>query len=153
MPELVVFRDENGKLQGHGEKGRRAFEKFRRVVADLGIGETMGFSYKLPRSPKHHGFFFARISKLLDRQERFDDKDRLLDWLKVGAGFVDLMPGRDGILVAIPRSIAWHALEEQDFIEVHRAIHDFFVTPHAQEFLWPHLSERARWEMVEGVLA
>ena len=23
MPELIVYRDEQGKLQGHGEKGRR----------------------------------------------------------------------------------------------------------------------------------
>ena len=101
MPELIVYRDEQGKLQGLGEKGRRAWEKFRRVVEGLEVGETMGFSYRLPRSPQHHRFFFARLAELFERQERFDDEDRLLEWLKVGAGFVDLMPGRDGVLVAI----------------------------------------------------
>lgn len=150
MPELIVYRDEQGKLQGHGAKGRRAWDKFRRVVSGLEPGETMGFSYRLPRSPQHHRFFFARLAELFERQERFDDEDRLLEWLKVGAGFVDLMPGRDGVLVAIPRSIAWVALDEQGFIEVHRAIRDFLMTPHAQGFLWPHLAPHARMQMLEG---
>ena len=79
MPELIVYRDEQGKLQGHGEKGRRAWEKFRRVVSGLEPGETMGFSYRLPRSPQHHRFFFTRLTDLFERQERFDDEDRLLE--------------------------------------------------------------------------
>ena len=109
MPELIVYRDEQGKLQGHGEKGRRAWDKFRRVVGGLEVGETMGFSYRLPRSPQHHRFFFARLTDLFERQERFDDEDRLLEWLKVGAGYVDLMPGSNGSPVAIPRSINYAA--------------------------------------------
>lgn len=150
MPDLIVCRGEDGKLQGLGEKGRRAWEKFRRVVEGLEVGETMGFSYRLPRSPNHHRFFFARLAELFARQERFDDDERLLEWLKVGAGFVDLMPGPDGTLVAMPRSISWVALDEQGFIEVHRAIRGFLMTPRAQEYLWPHLAPHARNQMVEG---
>ena len=152
MPDLVVFRAEDGKLQGLGEKGRRAWEKFRRVVEGLEVGETMGFSYRLPRSPNHHRFFFARLAELFARQERFDDDERLLEWLKVGAGFVDLMPGPDGALVAMPKSISWVTLDEQGFIEVHRAIRDFLMTPRAQEYLWPHLAPHARNQMVEGFM-
>ena len=152
MPDLVVYRGEEGKLQGLGEKGRRAWEKFRRVVEGLEVGETMGFSYRLPRSPNHHRFFFARLAELFARQERFDDDERLLEWLKVGAGFVDLMPGPDGALVAVPKSISWVTLDEQGFIEVHRAIRDFLMTPRAQEYLWPHLAPHARNQMVEGFM-
>ena len=152
MPDLVVYRGEDGKLQGLGEKGRRAWEKFRRVVEGLEVGETMGFSYRLPRSPNHHRFFFARLAGLFARQERFDDDERLLEWLKVGAGFVDLMPGPDGALVAVPKSISWVTLDEQGFIEVHRAIRDFLMTPRAQEYLWPHLAPHARNQMVEGFM-
>ena len=152
MPDLVVYRGEDGKLQGLGEKGRRAWEKFRRVVEGLEVGETMGFSYRLPRSPNHHRFFFARLAELFARQERFDDDERLLEWLKVGAGFVDLMPGPDGALVAVPKSISWVTLDEQGFIEVHRAIRDFLMTPRAQEYLWPHLAPHARNQMVEGFM-
>lgn len=152
MAELIVFRDQDGKLAGFGEKGRRAYEKFKRLVDELEIGETLSFSYRRPRSPQHHRFFFARMNNLLDMQEQFADLERLLDWLKVGAGHADLMPGRDGVPVAIPKSIAWHLLEEQDFIEVHRAIVDFLWTPYAQAFLWPHLDEAKRYAMADQLL-
>ena len=38
------------------------------------------------------------------------------EWLKVGAGFVDLMPGPDGALVAMPKSISWVTLDEQGYV-------------------------------------
>jgi hypothetical protein len=152
VAELVVFRDQDGKLAGFGEKGRRAYSKFKKLIEELEIGETLQFSYRRPRSPQHHRFFFARMNNLLDRQERFTDLEHLLEWLKVGAGHCELMPGRDGVPVAIPKSIAWHLLEEQEFIEVHRAIVDFLWSPHAAEFLWPHLSDDKRYAMVDQLL-
>lgn len=152
MPDVIVYRDENGKLAGLGERDRRAFDKFKRRVESLEPGEMLHFSYRLPRSPQHHRFFFARMDGLLARQERFDDREKLIDWLKVGAGHAELLPGLDGVPVAVPRSIAWERLEEQEFIEVHRAIVDFLWSPHAQAYLWPHLSADQRYEAMSQLL-
>lgn len=148
MPELVIFKDETGRMEGWGEKGRRAWNKWRKIVGELSPGEMVHFMYRLPRSPRHHRFFFARLAELFERQERFDSVEHLLEWLKVGAGHVDLLPGQDGAPVAIPRSIAWHNLDEQGFIEFTRAMNDFLWTPYAQAALWPELSERQRHAMV-----
>lgn len=150
VSSLVVYRDETGKLAGFGERGRRAWLKFQKRVRELEVGETLNFSYQLPRSPQHHAFFFLKLAALFERQERFQDQDRLLDWLKVGAGHVDLLPGRDGLMVAIPRSIAWHKLEEQEFIEFCRALNDFLWTPYAQAALWPHLNDEQRYQCIEN---
>ena len=150
MSSLVIYKDESGKLAGFGEKGRRAWLKFLKRVKELEVGETLSFEYKLPRSPVHHSYFFLKLTGLFERQERFADLDRLLDWLKVGAGHVDLLPGRDGMMVAIPRSIAWHKLEEQEFIEVVRAINDFVWTEYAQAALWSHLSSDQRYCCIDG---
>lgn len=156
MSELVIVKGEDGKLQGLGEKGRRAYEKFRKKVAELEVGETLKFSYKLPRSPGHHRFFFGKLAGmkgipgLLARQEVFEDLDHLLEWLKVGAGHVDFLPGPGGVMVAIPRSIAWDQLEEQDFIEFTRAMNDFLWTDYAQATLWPHLSDEQRHACIES---
>lgn len=150
MPELTIFKDETGRMAGFGEKGRRAWAKFRKIIEELEIGETLQFSWRMPRSPRHHRFFFAKMTGLFERQERFDDFDWLLEWLKVGAGFCDLLPGRDGVPCAIPKSIAWHNLEEQPFIEVHRAIVDFLWTEHAQALLWPHLDSDQRYACVDS---
>lgn len=140
MADVIIMRAEDGQIVGMGEKGRRAWAKFCKVMAELEIGETLKFSYALPRSRPHHGFFFAKLTGLLERQERFNTKEDLLEWIKVGAGHADFMPGVHGELIAMPRTINWIMLEEQDFIEFHRAMNDFLWTPHAMQYLWPHLS-------------
>jgi hypothetical protein len=150
MPECLIFKDETGKLAGHGAKGHRAYEKFRRVVAGLEPGEMIQFTYKLPRSPQHHRYVFARLSALFDMQESFTDFDQLLVFLKVGAGFVDFMPGPGGQLVAVPKSIAWAELEEKDFTEVRQAMWDFLWTEQAQAALWPHLDANQRYACVDS---
>lgn len=151
MAELVIYRDADGKLAGFGDKGRRAYEKFKRLVDELEIGETLQFSYRRPRSPQHHKFFFARMNNLLDMQESFKDLEELIVFLKVGAGFVDFMPSC-GQLVAVPKSIAWHMLEEKDFTEAHQSIVNFLWTAEAQRALWPHLSADKRYAMVDQLL-
>lgn len=144
MADFVIVRKEDGELDGLGEKGRRAWAKFCKLMRELEVGETLKFSYHLPRSPRHHRFFFAKMTGLLERQEQFVELNDLLEWLKVGAGHVTFMPGSKGELIAMPESIAWHKLEEQDFIEFHRAVNDFLWSEHAMAYLWPHLSfERA----------
>ena len=150
MSALVVFKNDCGKLEGWGEKGRRAWQKFTKIVSELEVGETLAFEYKLPRSPQHHKFFFAKRASLFERQETFDDIERMTEWLKVGSGFCDLLPGRDGVLCAIPKSIAWHNLDEQGFIEFSRSMNDFLRTEHAQAVLWPHLDENQRYACVDS---
>lgn len=149
MTELVITKGQDGKLEGLGEKGRRAYTKFRKIVDDLAVGETMWFAFRMPRSPQHHRYFFKKVTGLFERQEQFSDFDRFMDWVKVGAGFADLLPGRDGQMVAIPKSLAWEKLEEQDFIEFHRAMTDFFWTSYAQAALWPALTPEKQYVMVD----
>lgn len=148
MPELVIFKDDAGQLEGFGEKGRRAWLKFRKLVAELEPGEMLQFGYRMPRSPKHHRFVFARLQALFERQESFADLDHLLTFLKVGAGWVEFLPCANGQLVAVPKSIDWVSLDEQGFIEFRRAVWDFLWTEAAQAALWPHLTPAKRYAMV-----
>ena len=67
MSQLVIYKNESGKLEGF-------------------ISKANAIEFKL--------------AGLFHRQEVFGDQGRLLDWLKVGAGHVDLVPGRDGVMVA-----------------------------------------------------
>lgn len=150
MPEIIIYKDETGHMAGFGERGRRAWLKFRKIISELEIGETMQFSWRMPRSPQHHRFFFAKMTSLFERQERFDDFERLLDWVKVGAGFADLLPGHDGVPCAIPKSIAWCNLDEQSFIETHKAMVDFLWQPYAQAVLWPALDDNQRYACIDS---
>lgn len=152
MADLVILKGDDGKLTGFGEKGRRAWAKWQSIVRAMVIGETLAFSYRVPRSPKFHRLFFAMLGHLLDSQEQFDDVDQLRAWLTVGAGYCDFVPGPKGRMVALPKSIAWHAMDDAEFRELVIAVWAFLRTEHAQRFLWAHLSPEQASETVEQVL-
>ena len=149
MTDVIVFKGNDGKLAGMGDKGRRAWEKFRRTVTELEIGDTLKLSFHLPRSRPHHSFFFAKLSGLFERQERFDDIDRLRTWLTVGAGYCDLMPGPGGALVAVPQSLAFHRMDEAEFVDLHQKITAFLGTEHAMCFLFPYLDYDQAYVAIE----
>lgn len=149
MPSITVFKGKNGKLAGFGEKGSRAYAKFRRTLADLESGQTLTFSFKIPRSPVHHRYFFWKLGGLFKRQEKFTDDKWLREWLTMGAGFCDMMPGADGVLMMMPRSLNFDDMDEAEFVELHRQINDFMWTERAQAFLWPHLTPARRHDVVQ----
>lgn len=150
MSDLVITKGPDGKLCGLGDANERAYAKWRKAVESLAPGETLRFQWWMPRSPKHHGLFFAKVSALHLMQEQFEDVDRLRQWLTVGAGYCDLVPGPKGHMVAMPQSIAWHRLDEAAFCEVHAKVDEFMWTPRARSFLWGHLSDAQSLAMVEA---
>jgi hypothetical protein len=152
MSDVVVFKADDGKLAGFGDKGARAWAKFRKRVDGLHRGETLAFQWHEPRSGQHHRLFFAKLGALLDRQEQFDDLDQLRAWVTVGAGYCDFVPGPNGRMCALPKSIAWHKLDEAEFGELHMKVNAFLRTPPAMRFLWPHLDDAKADEMMNAVL-
>lgn len=152
MTAIVITKNNQGKLEGIDEKGQRAYAKWRRLVTDLEPGQTLTFSYRMPRSPAHHRLFFAKLGSLLARTEAFDDLDKLRYWLVMGAGYFDLVPGFDGQPNAIPRSLDFTQMDEAEFAELHHQVNTFLWTSRAQETLWPHLDAEGRYRCVQDFL-
>lgn len=151
MAEVVVQKGADGKLEGVGEKGARAWARFRRAVENMPPGATLSFAWFPPRSPEHHRRFFAWLHALHDCQEVFPDAEKLRAWLTVGAGECDFVPGPNGMLAAIPRSIKWHKLDESEFADLVHAIKGFIWGPHARSHLWPTLPDARRYETLEAL--
>jgi hypothetical protein len=149
MGAVVITKGQDGKLTGLGEKGAKAYAKFRRRVDSLLPGDTLHFEWREPRSLPHHRLFFAKVNALADRQEQFADTDKLRQWLTVGAGYCDFVPGPHGQIVAIAQSIAFHKLDEAEFADLHSRVDEFLWTEHAQRFLWPQLDCAQAWDMVD----
>ena len=80
MSAVVLVKGDDGKLQGFGDKGQRAWSKFRSRIDGLRPGETLHFEWREPRSLPHHRLWFAKIAALLDRTEQFSDVDALRLW-------------------------------------------------------------------------
>lgn len=152
MSKVTIIKDEQGKLRGLDAAGQRAYAKWRKLVLDLPVGQTLTFSYRLARSPAHHRLFFAKLQSLLNRTEEFDSLDHLRYWLVMGAGYADFVPGLDGTPNAIPRSIDFDSLDEADFCELHQAVDRFLWTARAQQSLWPALAEGQRYRCMESFM-
>lgn len=151
MPTVTLHLGDNGKLEGLGERDRRAYAKFIKRVQNLGKSSLV-FCWREPRSGPYHRRFFAMVSALMEAQDQFQDVDHLLTWLKVGAGYADLVPGPKGKPVAMARSIAWDKLDQAEFEPIAQAIIVFAYSPYATRFLWPHLSDEESYQMVDSVL-
>jgi hypothetical protein len=153
MAECIVVKTEDGKLAGLGEKGGRQFARFQAAVREMEVGETMRFSFKIPRSPGFHKRHFVIINRVFEQQEQFEDDEKFREWIQVGAGFCDLLPGPNGKPVAISRSIAWEALEDAEFAEHHAAVIAFLRSARCTRFLWPEWSDLDADTFINNVLA
>jgi hypothetical protein len=152
VSSVVIEKGEDGKLRGASEADEKRYAKFRRHVEGMPIGDTMRFTFAVPRSPAFHRRHFAILKSLFAAQEQFTDAEKFREWTQVGAGFCDLLPGPKGKPVAVSRSIAWENLEEAEFAEHHAAVLDFVRSVHFSRFLWPHLSDQQGALMVETIL-
>lgn len=152
MSKVVITKDRQGKLCGVSAADQRAFARWRKRATELAPGDTLTFSFWLPRSPEHHAFFFLKLNRLLECTESFDDDTNLRHWLVMGAGHCDFVPGLDGKPNAIPKSLNFEKMDEAEFCELQRAIDQFLWTGHAQAVLWPALDEQQRWDCMDSFL-
>lgn len=152
MPSVLITKNDKGKIAGFGEKGERVYARFLAAVKALEYGELLAFTYKVPRSPKFHRLHFVMLAALFGAQDQFADDYQFRKWSEVGAGHVDWVPGPTGKMVALPRSIDYESLDDDEFGEMHAAVKAFFRSTHATRFLWPHLDDGQAAEMVEALL-
>lgn len=115
-------------------------------------GELALIEAKMPRSGKFHRYHMALEQRLFDAQERFGNFEMMRYWIKVGAGWVTWAAGPKGGVVPIPKSISFAKADEEEFRKYHDLVIDFLRGEHASKYLWPHLPESERAEMMSGIL-
>jgi hypothetical protein len=152
MADIVLTKGEDGKLRGLTDSDERRYAKFRAKVVGMLVGDTVRFSFKLPRSPQFHKRHFAILGELFKCQEQFVEEEKFREWTQIGAGFCDIYPGPKGKPMAVSRSIAWEKLDDADFAEHHREVMQFVRSVHFTRFLWPHLSDLEGDNMVDAIL-
>lgn len=139
-------------FDGFTKSDKKAWRRFWKKLISLEHGEMATAEMRFPRSSKFHRLHMAMEQSVFDAQERFEQFDQFRNWLKVGAGHVDWFPGPKGGIVPIPKSIAYSALDDVEFHQLHEAMIQFLLTPHAQKALWPHLGEQDRADMMMSVI-
>ena len=152
MAEIVVTKADDGKLHGVTDADERRLARFRGHVDGMAPGDTAKFSFKIPRSPGFHRRHFKILSEVFKAQEQFQDAEKMREWLEVGAGFADIVPGPKGKPVAMARSIAWDVLDDADFAEHHAAVIGFLRSTYCTRFLWPQMSDLDADTFINGLL-
>ncbi len=152
MPTVSIIKGDDGKAVGLTAKEEAKFVKFRKRLLELTDEDALIFTWKEPRSGPFHRRHFAMVNALFEAQERFEDDYGFRKWLEMGAGYCDMVPGRDGQLIPVPRSIDYATLDQAEFEPIHEAIFKFVRSDYACKTLWRHLSLGAGHEMVDTIL-
>jgi hypothetical protein len=139
-------------LRGVDEKNHKRWKTFLRRVFGMEHGEIAEIGTRIPRSGPFHRFHMGIEQAVFDGQERFKDFEQFRNWLKIGAGHVEWVPGAKGGIVPLPKSISYAELEEPEMREVHAAMLEFLRGPHAAAYLWKHLASDQAAEMMETIL-
>ena len=151
MPTVTLIQGDDGRLVGLTDRDQRAFMRFVKRIKNL-VGSCITFEWREPRSGPYHRFCFAAWNKVFEAQERFDDFEAFLCWVKVGAAHCEFLPHPERGLIAVPKSINWASLDEAEFRPIADSMFDFLRSEHARQTLWPHLDESESFEMIETIL-
>ena len=144
----VLFESMNGL----DERSKKGWRRFWNMIVKAEPGEVFSVETWFPRVSKFHRLHMAMEQAVFNAQERIAEFDSFRAWLKVGAGFVDWIPGPKGAVMPIPRSIAYRRLDEEGMREFHEDTIRFLRGPHAAKVLWPHLTPAQRADMIDTVL-
>lgn len=149
----VVRRFLFGVIDGFTSDDKRAWRRMWKRIVEADPGEMISIEMVFPRSGKFHRYHMALEQRLFDSQERFQEFEQFRYWLKIGAGWVTWAAGPKGGVVPIPKSISYAKADEEEFSMFHRSVVLFLRGPHAAKFLWPHLLEEGRSQMMDMIVA
>lgn len=141
-----------GMVDGLSVQGKKAWRRLWNRVDRLEPGEIFTIESKIQRHGPFHRRHMLIETRLFQAQERIKTFQQFRLWLKLGAGFVDWMPGPKGGVVPVPRSIDYVQCDEETMRQFHDDLIVFLREPHAAAYLWKHLSPARAAEMMEAVL-
>lgn len=140
-------------IGGLNAQDKSAWNRFWAGIRRAEVGQIFAIETWFPRHGKFHRLHMRMEAAVFDAQERIATFDQFRVWLKIGAGFVDWLPGPKGGVVPIPRSISYRKADEETFQQFHADAIAFLRTPYAQKTLWPRLTYAQRAEMLEIAIA
>jgi len=97
------------------------------VFSIYGEGEEVVVELKKYRNPKYHRYAFNTFRQLydmIDSEGSFENWRRLLT---IKAGYYDTVGYMDGSCMVVPKSLSFESMDDIQFREVVRNIHQAFI--------------------------
>lgn len=139
-------------VDGHGKQGKTVWRRFWSRILKAEIGEMFRFITKQDRSGPYHRRTFAILQAVFDAQDRFHNFEQYLNWVKVGAAWVDWVAGPKGGIVPLPRSVSYSEADQDEFMQFTAQVMDFFRCEYAPRYLWRHLKPEQAGEMMRTIM-
>lgn len=121
MTAILMRKGLAGKLEPIDETGR---DSLARIAHDT----ILSVEVKRPRNIQHFRKFWALVSLIYANQTRYRSPEELVDAIKVLAGHCFPVRLRNGTEVRIPKSIAFHAMSQDEFEKFYDRVVDIVVT-------------------------
>lgn len=140
MTDITVVQTERG-LAGMGDVSHKAYEKFKRFVKELGVGEFFVLTYRKPRNQKLHRKFFVLLDYAFDHWEpdhgrvRKKHKGHAIEKnfehfrkdVTILAGYYDVRYTLEGKAVLEAKSIAFDKMDDTEFEGLYRKTIDVLI--------------------------
>ena len=114
-------------------------EKDRNALRAIDVGEEFWIKPWIMRSPGAHKKFFGMLAGVFHNlPENLDchSPHELRSMLLVEAGFVERIRNFQGEEIEVPKSMAWHQMDESEFKKVFNEVVKILRGP----FFWPDLT-------------
>ena len=87
------------------------------AMRSIGQGEIVEVSLRRPRNPQHHRLFWALAALVWEQVQgpEYPTVESLVVRLKIATGHRDEYHFEDGLVAFVPRSIAFHAMDQAEF--------------------------------------
>lgn len=137
-------------LDGFGKDDRASWRRFWKRALAMKPGDMFEVEMVFPRSGPYHRRHMSLEQSVFDAQEVFEDFEAFRTWVKIGAAWVIWMPGPDGQMVPIPKSVSYASADQDEFQKFHEAVVRFLRGEHAAKTLWPHM--KTPFDMMTAIL-
>jgi hypothetical protein len=141
-----------GIVDGLGTLNSKKWRRFINALLRLEPGEMVEIKTHKDRSGPFHRRHMVLLTAVFEAQEKFEHFEQFRNWVKVGSGFCDWLPGPRGGVIPVPRSIAFDKLEDLEMRQVHEDMVAFLRSPACLKCLWRHLSIAGQMDMIETIL-
>lgn len=114
----------------------------------LKLGSVVKVKISRPRNAKHHRKFYALMNLIFQNQENYETLEDLVNVIKIATGHCHVYRKRNGDPLPVPRSIAFHKMDQTQFDEFYAK-----VIKLVRENIIPGLDDTALRAEVEQMVA
>lgn len=117
MADIELVKTPEGWLRPWSEEDAEKLSHWK-------IGAPLRATVRQPRNAAFHRKFFAMLNTAFEWQDEYDSKESFRWVVTIYAGFYDEVPSPKGGITFVPKSIAFHKMDEMEFAELYSKVVD-----------------------------